>query len=86
MARVTLKLESPIDRYTFNDETQLIFNKPLTELQFDIERHSLEAVGYVKPVFCRNCEFKDEELDWCWKWLNEIEDDGYCKWGKEKEE
>lgn len=75
-------------------------NRIITERQLDEIAHYLAEYGYVKVVRCRDCVKRSKEpdppvcgpgkvdswIDWCIKHNCEVEPDGFCAWGKRKED
>ena len=50
-------------------KTTLILNKPIYRVELDINENSLETIGYVKVVRCKDCKhywknWKNGEPDW----------------------
>ena len=56
----------------------------MAEIKIDL-RDLLAKSNYVQVVRCKDCEYFDQAEKYCCDFLT-AEEDGFCKWGKRREE
>lgn len=65
----------------------LHLNRPITDFELDIDTTEIEAVGYVKVIRCKDCEYWNpstgDSAGYCGD-LMTADENGFCSWAKEK--
>ena len=96
--QITLSQDGPciyrVEMEYTNDALVAMAQRAAERIGREIDDAVLARLGYVRPVRCRDCErstidqteHEYREPLWCHRFNTDVKPDGYCAWGRRKED